>query len=44
MNKTKARIPEGGAIEDAPELSMEQYSELIWTCRSGHASLGLSHW
>ncbi|MBN1888974.1 MAG: class I SAM-dependent methyltransferase [Thermoflexales bacterium] len=29
MNKTKARIPEGGAIEDAPEMSMEQYSELM---------------
>jgi ubiquinone/menaquinone biosynthesis C-methylase UbiE len=29
MNKTKPRIPEGGAIEDAPEMSMEQYSELM---------------
>ncbi len=29
MNKAKPRIPEGGAIKDAPDLAMEQYSELM---------------
>ncbi|MFH0842255.1 MAG: class I SAM-dependent methyltransferase [Bacteroidota bacterium] len=29
MKKTKPRIPEGGAIEDGPQITMEQYSEIM---------------
>ncbi|MBN2349398.1 MAG: class I SAM-dependent methyltransferase [Bacteroidales bacterium] len=29
MKKIKPRIPEGGAIEDQPEMTMEQYSEIM---------------
>ena len=29
MKKIKPRIPEGGAIEDGNEMSMEQYSETM---------------
>ncbi len=29
MKKIKSRIPEGGAIEDTQEMSMEQYSETM---------------
>lgn len=29
MEKIKPRIPEGGAIEDSPEITMEQYSEIM---------------
>jgi ubiquinone/menaquinone biosynthesis C-methylase UbiE len=29
MKKIKPRIPEGGAIEDSSEMTMEQYSELM---------------
>jgi len=29
MRKNKPRIPEGGAIEDSSEMTMEQYSETM---------------
>ena len=29
MKRTKLRIPEGGAIEDNPGMTMEQYSEIM---------------
>jgi hypothetical protein len=29
MKRTMPRIPEGGAIEDGPGMTMEQYSEIM---------------
>jgi hypothetical protein len=36
MKKIKPRVPEGGAIEDSNEMSMEQYSITMKKKLGGH--------